>query len=65
MNTKLNRLKKSDPEAFFYWYKFTHKRQSKITDVQQYRRQRLIIESLVPLDCVSLYWCNSYNYNYL
>lgn len=22
MNTKLNRLKKSNPEAFFYWYKF-------------------------------------------
>lgn len=21
MNTKLNRLKKSNPEAFFYWYK--------------------------------------------
>jgi len=21
MNTKLNRLKKSNPEAFYYWYK--------------------------------------------
>jgi hypothetical protein len=21
MNTKLNKLKKSNPEAFFYWYK--------------------------------------------
>ena len=23
MNTKLNRLKKSNPEAFFYWYKIS------------------------------------------
>ena len=24
MNTKLNRLKKSNPEAFFYWYKILY-----------------------------------------
>ncbi len=29
VNTKLNKLKKSNPEAFFYWYKIYQLRKQK------------------------------------
>jgi hypothetical protein len=39
LNTKLNKLKKSNPEAFFYWYK--------VFEVQQKQKDNIIISDLM------------------